>query len=88
MMTNTRTFNASRACVTIIPDDPAFAHGAGITGWTASSGSSPRCAASCRTHHSQILRKEKGGSFRPHCAQFAMYLDGPPQYQIRILNRC
>src|SRR5215468_6795731 len=51
----------------LIPD----AQGTGITGWIASSGSSPRCARSWRTHHSQTLRKEKAGRARPHCAHLA-----------------
>jgi len=50
---------------------PLDAHGTGITGCIASSGSSPRWAASWRTHHSHVLLKDSAGSFRPHCAQFA-----------------
>src|SRR5579863_981491 len=48
-------------------------HGARITGCGASSTTSPRCAASCCTHHWQIfLPKERPGSWRPQRTQFAM----------------
>ena len=71
MAAKTTRLMTSKTWVTIedvlIPD----AQGTGITCWTASSGSSPRCAASCRTHQSQIFRKEKAGRFRPHCAHLA-----------------
>ena len=47
-------------------------HGAGMTRCGASSTSSPRCAASCCTHHWQIFLNVRGGSCRPHRMQFAM----------------
>jgi hypothetical protein len=72
--TNTAAQIPTNACVTIMVELAPPAQGTGMTGWNASSGSSPRCAASCRTHHSQILRSENGGSFRPHCVQFAISL--------------
>jgi len=60
-------------CVTPIVDSPRRTQGVRITGCGASSTISPRCAASCCTHHWQIfLPKEKPGSCRPHRTQFAM----------------
>src|SRR6266700_2107710 len=47
--------------------------GVGITRWTASCATSPRCAASCCTHQGHsLLRKVKGESCRPHWRHFAI----------------
>src|SRR5438270_5709029 len=47
-------------------------HGGVSTGWRASSGNSPRCAASCCTHHGQSrFPRENPASLRPQLEQFA-----------------
>jgi hypothetical protein len=54
--------------------------GTGITGCRASSDNSPRCAASCCTHHAQSrFPKENGGSLRPQLEQLAMGINGVSQ---------
>src|SRR5260370_15406302 len=60
-------------CVRPMADSPRLTHGLRMTGCGASSASSPRCAASCCTHHWQtFLPKVKPESWRPHRMQFAM----------------
>src|SRR5579864_391658 len=72
MAAKTAMLIPKNAWVTITEEESPAAQGTGITGWIASSGSSPRFAASWRTHHSQIFRKENAGSLRPHWVQFAI----------------
>ena len=69
---NTITLAPRITCVREMLDS-RLTHGAAMTGCTASSPSSPRCAASCRTHHWQIFFPNvSAGSCRPHRMQFAM----------------
>src|SRR5271166_1982564 len=73
MPRNTATQIPKMICVTPIVGSPRRTQGVRITGCGASPTISPRCAASCCTHHWQIfLPKEKPGSCRPHRLQFAM----------------
>src|SRR3954468_5284913 len=58
-------------CVKLMLDSPRRTQGCRITGCRFST-ISPRCAASCCTHHWQIFLNESGGSCRPHRMQFAM----------------
>src|SRR5579863_612960 len=67
-------------CVSVMVDSRR-AQGAAMTGCGAFSISSPRCAASCCTHHWQIFLNVKGGSCRPHRIQFAMLVK---EYQQRV----
>src|SRR5579864_2879404 len=61
-----------RTCVSVMVDSLRRAQGRVMTGCGALSDSSPRCAASCCTHHWQIFLNVRGGSCRPHRIQFAM----------------
>src|SRR5258708_5837436 len=73
MPRNTATLIPKKICVTTIEVDWRRSQGGASTRCTASSGSSPRCAASCCTHHEQIFfPKDKPGRLRPHLTQFAM----------------
>src|SRR5437660_6891951 len=59
-------------CVSVMVDSLRRTQGRVMTGCGTLPDSSPRCAASCCTHHWQIFLKDRGGSCRPHRIQFAM----------------
>ncbi len=61
-------------CVSVMLDSLRRTQGRVMTGCRTSSDSSPRCAASCCTHHWQIFLNVRGGSCRPHRMQFAMLI--------------
>src|SRR5207245_9093994 len=59
-------------CVRVMVDPLRRTQGRVMTGCGTLPDSSPRCAASCCTHHWHIFLKVRGGSCRPHRIQFAM----------------
>src|SRR5215471_178301 len=76
---NTARFAPNKTCVSVI-EDSLRTHGCRMTGCGMFSMSSPRCAASCCTHHWQIFLNVNGGICRPHRIQFAMLIQEYQQW--------